>query len=134
MCLYMAPTLFAWFVKALTAVSRPPTHRRRVTESSYDNNVINHHFVYLTCSSLYSVVLRYHYEVTKKAYRTHKEGIKKGASILALPLLLDVMAKPLNLPRYSNPRGGPSGPQTPRGCLSPLRYRKEPPALYFTSS
>lgn len=32
----------------------------------------------------------YHKEDTKKAYRTHQESIKKGASILALPLLLDV--------------------------------------------
>jgi len=25
-------------------------------------------------------------------------------------------------------------PQTPQGCLSPLRYRKCPPDIYFTSS
>lgn len=58
------------------AVSRPPTHRRGITERPHNNNAVNQCFVHFTYNSLYSVGFLggcyYHKEGAKKAYRTRE--------------------------------------------------------------
>lgn len=55
-------------------VSRPPTHRRGITERSHNNNAVNQRFVYPTYCFVYLIGFQYF-------YYCHKEGIKKAYSM-----------------------------------------------------
>ena len=62
--------LYDW-VNVISAVSRPPTHRRGITERLYNNNAVNQHFVHISHTFVYQVGFQ-------QFYYYHKEGIKKA--------------------------------------------------------
>ena len=64
-------------INVLSAVSRPLTDRRRITERLHDNCVIDQHFVYVTNDFVFSVGFSNFAFDIKKAQRRHIEPTKK---------------------------------------------------------